>query len=397
MARLNHQYRVAVKRLTSVDADIESSHQHEITGVASFKEVLSEVDRSWDNVPWVLLGDSGDHRFETHYLRWYDSRANQSHRAAEWRLYFDGESGIEPDDFLALIVRDDEAAGVVVAAAGSSWESQLAKLLGEPSDSHGLFVNLGLVDVATEFAELARELFSLLGWDEAPEEPESPILESAIEQFGGAFPPTRELSRFVRERTPTDLSDPDQALMDWWTAEEALFLGLERILVEPRIKAGFETVEDFISYSLSVQNRRKSRAGSAFENHLQALFDELDIDCSRGRVTEGNRRPDFLFPGIDHYHDLTFESALLTMLGVKTTCKDRWRQVLTEAERIPEKHLCTLEPAISTNQLSEMTEERLTLVAPSQILSTYDSPPGTVIYSISDFVELVRSRRSSWS
>ena len=397
MARLNHQYRVAVKRLTTVDADIESSHQHEITGVASFKEALSETDRTWDDVPWVLLRDSGDHLFETHYLRWYDSRANQSHRASEWRLYFAGESAIEPGDFLALVICDDEAAAVVVAAAGSSWESQLARLLGEPADSHGLFVNLGLVEVATEFAELAREVFSLVGWDEAPEGVDSPILEAAIAEFGGVFPPTRELSSFVRDRTPTDLSDPDHALMDWWTAEESLFLGLERVLVEPRIKAGFETVEDFISYSLSVQNRRKSRAGSAFENHLQALFDELDIDCSRGRVTEGNRKPDFLFPGIDHYRDLAFESALLTMLGVKTTCKDRWRQVLTEAERIPEKHLCTLEPAISAGQLAEMTEEHLTLVAPGSILSTYSPPSGTVVLSISDFVELVRLKRNGWN
>jgi hypothetical protein len=33
------------------------------------------------------------------------------------------------------------------------------------------------------------------------------------------------------------------------------------------------------------------------------------------------------------------------MLGAKTTCKDRWRQVLTEAIKIPHKHLFTLETA----------------------------------------------------
>jgi hypothetical protein len=30
------------------------------------------------------------------------------------------------------------------------------------------------------------------------------------------------------------------------------------------------------------------------------------------------------------------------MLGVKTTCSDRWRQVLAEADRIQLKHLLTL-------------------------------------------------------
>ena len=38
---------------------------------------------------------------------------------------------------------------------------------------------------------------------------------------------------------------------------------------------------------------------------------------------------------------------------VKSTCKDRWRQVLSEADRIPNKHLFTLEAAISENQTSK--------------------------------------------
>ena len=33
-----------------------------------------------------------------------------------------------------------------------------------------------------------------------------------------------------------------------------------------------------------------------------------------------------------------FLSLVSSMLGVKTTCKDRWRQVLSEADRIPQKH-----------------------------------------------------------
>lgn len=35
------------------------------------------------------------------------------------------------------------------------------------------------------------------------------------------------------------------------------------------------------------------------------------------------------------------------MLGAKTTIKERWRQVLEEANRIERKHLITLEPAVS--------------------------------------------------
>jgi len=52
-------------------------------------------------------------------------------------------------------------------------------------------------------------------------------------------------------------------------------------------------------------------------------------------------------------------------LTLVTTCKDRWRQVINEADRIPEKHLFTLQPTISKNQLREMTDEKVHLVVPS--------------------------------
>src|SRR5512135_70891 len=46
---------------------------------------------------------------------------------------------------------------------------------------------------------------------------------------------------------------------------------------------------------------------------------------------EASNKPDFIFPGEKEYRDATFNAALLVMLGVKSTSKDRWRQVLTEA------------------------------------------------------------------
>ena len=63
-------------------------------------------------------------------------------------------------------------------------------------------------------------------------------------------------------------------------------------------------------------------------------------------------------------------AALLVMLGVKSTSKDRWRQVLTEADRIPQKHLCTLEAGISAKQTDEMQRQQLTLVVPTGLHAT---------------------------
>ena len=59
-------------------------------------------------------------------------------------------------------------------------------------------------------------------------------------------------------------------------------------------------------------------------------------------------------PGIDEYRQEGVPTELLTFLGEKTSCKDRWRQVLSEADRITNKHLLTLEPGISKNQTDEM-------------------------------------------
>lgn len=59
------------------------------------------------------------------------------------------------------------------------------------------------------------------------------------------------------------------------------------------------------------------------------------------------------------------------MLASKSTCKDRWRQVLSEAERIKVKHLLTLEPSISVHQTDEMAAKNLRLVLPRRIHETY--------------------------
>ena len=110
-------------------------------------------------------------------------------------------------------------------------------------------------------------------------------------------------------------------------------------------------------------------------------------------VTEGNKKPDFLFPGIEEYHDFEFPADDLTFLGAKTTCKDRWRQVLTEANRIDYKYLFTLQPSISANQLQEMKDERLTLVVPESNLSTFDKKYRGDLLSLKQFVEIVREKQ----
>lgn len=144
---------------------------------------------------------------------------------------------------------------------------------------------------------------------------------------------------------------------------------------------------------LNLQNRRKSRVGLALENHLECLFIGHGVRYSRTAVTENKTKPDFLFPGHAEYHNAEFNPLKLTMLGVKSTCKDRWRQVLAEANRIEKKHLLTLESAISLNQTNEMQAKQLQLVLPNKLHDSYTDVQRTWIMDVSSFIELVKFKQ----
>jgi hypothetical protein len=110
-------------------------------------------------------------------------------------------------------------------------------------------------------------------------------------------------------------------------------------------------------------------------------------------MTENRAKPDFVFPEISQYHNPDFPAIRLTMLGVKSTCKDRWRQVLSEANRIERKHLFTLEPGISENQTGEMAHHLLTLVLPKNLHGSYKAAQQRDLLSMQSFIELAKERQ----
>jgi hypothetical protein len=145
-----------------------------------------------------------------------------------------------------------------------------------------------------------------------------------------------------------------------------------------------------LQFSLSVQNRRKSRAGHALGNHVEAILQAHTIVHKREATTEKRNGPDFLFPSEAAYHDAGFSAQSLRMLAVKTSCKDRWRQVMAEADRIAPKHLLTLEPGISAPQTAEMAGAQVQLVIPRGIFSSYSAAQQAGLINFADFIKLVR-------
>jgi hypothetical protein len=284
---------------------------------------------------------------------------------------------------------------VIVVRAGTTFENNILWLFNMPQQrTLGSFAIREIEeenDPELDFA--SRIILTELGIEIS--ETDENYLEVMLDKFKGKFPTTRIFSAFARE-TLSDISaidDPDQAVIAWMNQEEMLFRTLERYFVSERIKVGFEDVDTFITYSLSIQNRRKSRVGHALENHLEQAFKDNSIAYSRGKVTENKAKPDFIFPDIEHYHNPKFPNTRLTMLGVKSTCKDRWRQVLSEAVRIENKHLLTLEPGISENQTDEMVANNLQLVIPQGLHATYKPDQQLWLVNVQSFLQLVETRQ----
>ena len=122
---------------------------------------------------------------------------------------------------------------------------------------------------------------------------------------------------------------------------------------------------------------------------ISEIMTQNKVSYSQGVYTEGKRKPDFLFPGFDAYHNPEFDTGKLNILGAKTTRKKRWRQVLAEANKTKTKHLITMEPAISADQTDQMEDMSLRLVVPLPIQSTYTHQQQIWLLSFKEFIEFV--------
>lgn len=181
-------------------------------------------------------------------------------------------------------------------------------------------------------------------------------------------------------------TNPDREILNWLDAEFQLFKVIEKDRYNSRIQKPFKTVEELVETANTILNRRKSRAGKSLEHHLSEMFRTFNLLFATQATTEGSKKPDFLFPTADAYYDTKFNPKKLVVLASKTTCKDRWRQILNEADRVKTKHLFTLQQGISKNQLEEMYKYNVCLVVPKPYLSSFPADFKDRILTLNDFV-----------
>lgn len=387
---------VAHKRLVLVDLPGQGSNQHELNGVSALREFFQTGEKEEGPLYWHYFADDKEVEKEEGTFTFYDARAKSAERTgrSEWRFYYSGEflAKCAPGDELIIV----HAAGKVHALVfqrGSARLRAALLLFGIGSTGEQLSILSSETIAKSDLALFRRQVIAELELDV-----QLPVAgndkDLVIQRFGDQFPKTAIMSAFAREQVSLGGSDADAALVAWLDREEQLFRALEEVIIGKRIQQGFKEVDDFIQYSLTVQNRRKSRMGHALQHHLTEVFTRHKVPFKAQAKTEGGNKPDFIFPGEAEYHNASFDASWLLMLGVKSSAKDRWRQILPEAARIRDKHLCTLQPGISENQTDQMASERVQLVIPSSVHATYTDAQRAKLLSVSGFIDLVRSKQA---
>lgn len=243
----------------------------------------------------------------------------------------------------------------------------------------------------------ANRLIRLDG--KSPEVREEQAFAEFINSLGVDFPASDVMSAAAR-KIEDGIYDheeyirlqPDNKLISWSEIEYRLFRAIENDRYGKLVAKGFSCVDDFIKKANTVLNRRKSRAGKSLEHHLGAIFTGNGIQFEGQVITEGNKRPDFIFPSASAYHDDSFPIGKLVFLAAKTTCKDRWRQILNEADRFRghTKYLCTLQQGMTIKQMNEMAAEKVVLVVPQPYVKSYPKNTAMQIITLARFIDSVK-------
>lgn len=214
----------------------------------------------------------------------------------------------------------------------------------------------------------------------------------------GKFPTGADIVRKSVELQPLQSLSPDERLVRRRKCEFEVFKSVEEAIEGPKIGAGFSSLDDFLVLAQTILQRRKSRSGRSLELQAREIFLEEglieDGQFSHGATSEGDKKPDFLFPSSAAYRDPGFPASRLRMLAAKTTARDRWRQVLNEADRVPVKHLLTLQEGVSVNQFAEMEAARLQLVIPASLIEAFPVEVRPKLMTFDQFITDVRMLNS---
>ncbi len=324
------------------------------------------------------LGRKGENKEKTVSILWQDDFYTTS------RMKYYGQ-GTRNEYRITRFGRDfpflnDEYIGSLLILSKMTDSDYVAYVLSSDDDIDGFYAYFNLSPNET------NQLITAGGTD--PDKKLEMFFQEHVRELDD-FPKAHSISKsdFIKS--------PDSLLLSWLDAEYRLFRLIEEKIYSGKLKNAFESVDEFVRIANEVLNRRKSRAGKSLEHHLSELFSKNDLVFEEQALTEGKKRPDFLFPNSSCYHNFEFPAEDLVVLGAKTTCKDRWRQVLSEADRVEEKYLFTLQQGISLSQLKEMSDAKLTLIVPKPYIQSFPKAYQNQLKDLSEFIGIVKRRQDN--
>ena len=362
--------RFALKVLRTVEVDPARSHQHELHA-GLLRTILGFEEKTSGTLTFVFYSDGEPVIVETQYTV-YDSRVRS--RRSEWRLYYYGHeiADFARDGDLLLIARlsaDSTDLYAVIARAGTPAEAGIrAAFAVRDTQKLERFVRVEAVAASDKVANAFAP--GLLQPDIHLQQ--HPLFRRALET--GRMPNTEEMAAaaraLVQQQNPGGLN-PDEFLLACLNVETQLFEAIEAGLGKVQLKDLLDSGAEFdavMKFALSKLQSRKARRGASLEHHVRSLLSTYGVPFSAQCETERGQRPDFVVPGCAEYHDESFPSERLRMIGCKSKIRDRWRQYLAEAARIAVKHHISLDEGLSDEVIRQMAAQKLRICLPREVI-----------------------------
>lgn len=375
---------LAAKLLATVEVSASASHQHEFNAGLLRTALGLPKTKTVGELEIIYAGaDSDDPTVESCGYSMYDSREDQP-RPAEYRLYFGStelQKNAMPGDIL-IIVRPDD--GVDLKALILPQDSETGRAVAAMLRAEGIEIEARFHEITTvvRASDLGALLLGVRKQVNVPDAEsfiagaDRGLIDHAIAV--GTLPSTRamaeEAGRIVRSLRAGELTPDDQ--IHWsLEAETALFQHIEAHVgqkwLDDLAAAGRISFSDAATLVMRQLQSRKSRRGQSLQNHFRSVLDVHRIPYGAQCRTERDERPDFLIPGCSQYSDPAFPGGALRMVACKSKIRERWRQILEEADRIPEKYLLTLDPALTDDTVTKMLGSRLQVFLPAQVIRTH--------------------------
>ncbi len=394
---------VAAKTLSAVEVDPRSSHQHELSAGTLRRMLIDhglltpDADHVSISLGLLRLDDDEEvARIEDH-LTVYDARRQNPNRGPEWRAYYGYGSQAErlihtmqEGDQMVYAIDRSGTVHVLLIATKSHWSAVMR-------DTFGYELNPQLTPLPEYELKAAQRRAPIEIIADALEinPTDSTDHDWLLEHFKGElptdFPNTQTMASLAHARVAIDPREEnaDTLLEQWLAAETDLFMILERVEGQRRV-ARCQEFEDYVATVLSILQRRKARRGRSLEIHLETLFTARSLPYERQVETEPGSTSDFILPGINAYRALGKSTGIepgVLHLGAKSTARERWRQVLSEATKLRRRHLITLDPQLSSATLRSMRELEVIPVMPARLGDLYE---GNSIMTVEYFITRAR-------